>query len=152
MSTACGKDGWTAVTAAADSGQIDLVRQLHQLGVALSSRHLVGGCTALHYAAQNGFPDIVEFILNTGVNPDLEDTEDWTPLHYTCDQGHLEVAKILIDGSAGVNTRTIQGHTPVFLAAQSGHVEVLRFLLASGGDPSVREEEGWAPLQVITIS
>jgi Ankyrin repeats (3 copies) len=58
--------------------------------------------TALHYAAMNGNPQMVQFLLDRGISSDETDYEGATALHLAAEMGRPKVVRRLLD--AGVNT------------------------------------------------
>lgn len=54
------------------------------------------GNTPLHTAIRLGNMDIVEMLINSGVNPTLKDQYGMTPLNLACARGELEIVKLLL--------------------------------------------------------
>lgn len=63
------------------------------------------GLGLIHWAADRGNTEILEFLLNSGVDINLVDSDGQTALHYASSCGHLECVKLLIKCGAD---RTIQ--------------------------------------------
>ncbi len=68
--------------------------------------------TALHYAAERGDKELVEFLVHAGAEVDVK---DWyaTPLHLAIKARHKDIVEVLINAGADVTQRHIQ--------TQSGH-------------------------------
>ena len=66
----------------------------------------------LHKAATRGHTNIVEFLLGSGVDVNVED-DTWNPtaLHKALDRGHAETAQVLIANGADIETRDYAGKT-----------------------------------------
>ncbi len=112
--------------------------------------------TPLHFAAQAGQTDIVEYLIANGADINAESIEGETPLQLAADKGHKEVAELLIEkgadfsihlaarlgdlarvkrlieDGADVNTKDIGGDTPLRIAAAKGHEEVVNLLIEKG--------------------
>ncbi len=51
----------------------------------------------LHFAAEGGCPEIVELLLEQGLDVNANAEYDRTPLHLASKEGHTEVVQILLD-------------------------------------------------------
>ena len=82
---------------AAWKGDLELVKKLaeenNHLLTAVDNRN----CTPLHYACDGGHSDIVEFLLNNGVETDRRDVDGDTGLHWASFAGHPAVVKLLLE-------------------------------------------------------
>jgi len=92
------------------------------------------GRTALHLAAQLGFPRTCLVLLTSeGMAEKVDRCDDrgWTALHAAACAGSVTVCGLLCqDYHAQPSVRTaIEGRTPLHLAAIEGHVEVIKYLL-----------------------
>ena len=67
----------------------------------------------LHIAAQNGYLEIVELLLEHGANPNVQDNDGRTPLHYAVENCHVDVARVLLDHGADPTIRDNEGMTPL---------------------------------------
>jgi ankyrin repeat protein len=112
---------------------------------------------ALHYAAEVGRADVVQFLLDcrdfTGVDA-LASSEwhaDFSALHAASHHGHTEIVNLLLrsdrfDDSL-LNAGDRRGDTPLHMAAQGGHAEVMRLLLQDDRvDPTKCNAIGSSPL------
>ena len=112
------------------------------------------GCgTALFQAAQQGFVEVVRFLVEEGkADVDKARTSDGsTPLFMAAFKEHTEVVRFLVEeGKADVDkAQASSGVTPLFVAAQFGHLEVIKLLLDKGADWTVgMRDNGWSPLFV----
>lgn len=127
----------------------------------------VEGYSPLHLALLHEKTDIIESLLNAGVDVnkmtstktpplrlattkeaaamliakgadiDAKDNEGNTPLFYTIIKDRLEVASELIEAGADVNTTHKYGYTPLGLAVGKGQEEFALQLLANGADHAI---------------
>jgi ankyrin repeat protein len=74
------------------------------------------GDTPLHSAAQGGYTEIVQLLLNNGAVVDSTNESQQTPLHYASAFRQKEVIQLLLDAGANVNTKEKNGYTPLTLA------------------------------------
>ncbi|OQA31190.1 MAG: Ankyrin repeats (3 copies) [Betaproteobacteria bacterium ADurb.Bin341] len=72
------------------------------------------GKTLLHYAANRGYVEIVQLLLEHGAKLDVQDKNKKTPLHEAMAYHHDKVARLLIEKGANVNLRDKEGKTPLF--------------------------------------
>ncbi|XP_073117149.1 uncharacterized protein [Elaeis guineensis] len=84
-----------------------------------------GLARALHMAAANGHLDIVEYLINNGVDVNAANSEKNTPLHWACLNGHIEVIKTLIHRGASVSVLNSHERTPMDEAVSGGKMEVV---------------------------
>lgn len=60
--------------------------------------------TALLWAADMGHLDVLELLLQTGADPNLQDENGLTALLWAADRGHVDCVKALLQGAADVNS------------------------------------------------
>jgi len=66
------------------------------------------GWTALHYAATNGYDDVVKYLLDHAAYIDAESPNATTPLMMAAMNGHITTVKLLLDEGADMNLRNQQ--------------------------------------------
>lgn len=94
--------------------------------------------TPLHYAAEFGHLEIIQYFWMSGLSVDdkamaFSSQSAITPLHLAAGNGNLDVIQFLVT-QVGVNTRTSSGLTPLHYAAHKGQLDALKLLIASGAD------------------
>ncbi|KAG7225632.1 hypothetical protein INR49_005038 [Caranx melampygus] len=62
-----------------------------------ANRTLDGGRKPLHYAADFGQTDVVEFLISKGADVNAPDKHGLTPLISACFEGHTSCVKVLLD-------------------------------------------------------
>ena len=89
-------------------------------------------------AASYGDDEIVNFLMNIGVDPESKDSPtSMTALHYAAMNNFSNIAETMLKSKIEVNARNSQGETPLILAAQNGHAKVAELLLKSGASVSM---------------
>ncbi|WP_205182846.1 ankyrin repeat domain-containing protein [Burkholderia sp. LMG 13014] len=68
------------------------------------------GTTALHTAARDDRPELIEALLKAGADPNVRDRDGFTPLHYAASRSEI-VARQLLAAGAGDQIRTASGLT-----------------------------------------
>nr|KAF6424886.1 fibronectin type III and ankyrin repeat domains 1 [Molossus molossus] len=134
------------------AGHLDVVKYLRRHGASWKTRDL-GGCTALHWAADGGHCGVVEWMLQDGCEVDVMDAgSGWTPLmRVSAVSGNQRVASLLIEGGANVNVKDKDGKTPLMVAVLNNHEELVQLLLDRGADASVKNEFGKGVLDMARV-
>ncbi len=103
------------------------------------------GTTLLGYAATMGFPDFVQFLLENGANPNIQDREGLCALHYAVVKNNPDVVKVLTE-KEGVDLNlqsAADGYTPLHLAlAIEEDSRCADILLDAGADYRIRDNDG----------
>jgi ankyrin repeat protein len=66
----------------------------------------------LHYAVEGGCQEIVEYLLNSNADPDLQDSEGNTPTHKAYQSGNEKIKLLLIKAGARVDIQNSRGEKP----------------------------------------
>ncbi|GBG60914.1 hypothetical protein CBR_g16035 [Chara braunii] len=81
------------------------------------------GQTALHAAAIAGDREMVEIILDAGVDVDIRDVHFCTPLHDALSRGRKDVVGLLLERGADCNAKDDDGNTTLHIAAEMAVVQ-----------------------------
>lgn len=106
------------------------------------------GKTPLHYAVVSARPEMVEWLLTEGANPNATDDTGLTPLHVAAALNRRAEGRLLIVNGADLGARDMYGDTPLHSAALHDSSRVLNDLLKAGADPRVENERGLTPGQL----
>jgi ankyrin repeat protein len=63
---------------------------------------------------------LVQFLLEQGVEPTIEDNLKQLPLFYAVREGHNELIELLVQKGSQVNHVDIYGQTPIFYCIREG--------------------------------
>jgi ankyrin repeat protein len=92
------------------------------------------GNTALHFAAMNGHPDVVEWlIIEAGAKLSALNSCGNSPLHVSAGNGHLNVVQYIVGILSDAHIQNNEGDTPLHLATLSEHFDVADLLWKSRG-------------------
>ncbi len=105
------------------------------------------GRTAVYLAAQSGYKDAIEVLIENNADINRE-TPEGTALMAAAANGHLEVVDVLLANGVEVNAVGPNEQTAIINAARSGHLEIVETLAAHGA--TVRPEDMAAVLQMVT--
>jgi len=86
------------------------VRKLLQDGAHPDERD-AQGCTALHWAADKGHPNIITTLIQAGASIDAVDGDGMTPLHYAALAEQRAAAETLLHAGADALAPAIDGST-----------------------------------------
>jgi ankyrin repeat protein len=136
------------IFAAAGKGNLELVKLLLKHNAnpsAFSSQH--AGCCGLHIAAEKNYVDVVECLLEAGVDVNIRsEKQKLTPLISAACCGSLEGVKALIKAGADINAQSSTGNTALMLAIDRGKIDVAITLIQSGADLEIKGQKGWTAL------
>ncbi|KAK0712109.1 ankyrin repeat-containing domain protein [Lasiosphaeris hirsuta] len=132
--------GLSALHWATEWGEIAKVATLIQNGAFVdlraTGRHQK---TPLHFAAYEGFPQIILLLLENGADIHARDFRAYTPLH--CGIKKMDSVKTLLTAGANPNAQSVMGATALHLTATTSygtHIETIYGLSATGVDHNSR--------------
>jgi uncharacterized protein len=96
--------------------------------------HRVGGTTALMAAAYVGALELVDDLVDRGVDLDACDESGYTALMFAANGEQAEVVRVLLDAGADPDASDRFGNTVLMFAAQHGDTSAIKRLLAAGAD------------------
>ena len=116
------------------------VRLLVANGAEVNAAH-GDGMTGLHWAAENGNPEIASILLESGANVEaVTRLGAYRPLHLAARRGNASVIQLLLDASADPETESATGGvTPLHFAAASGKAASVQALIEHGVELDARE-------------
>ncbi|EAT38489.1 AAEL009626-PA, partial [Aedes aegypti] len=94
------------------------------------------GCTALHYAAQNGLVDCLEPLLKKSEDANARSDSGQTPLHLAAKRNHISCVKKLLSVGQPVDEKDENGFTALLSAAYTGSECCMKLLMNAGGNSS----------------
>src|SRR6266446_6570118 len=130
-----------------EESSLEIARLLVNHGAKVNVTDDSRGETPLHAAAQSGYREIVELLVECGASLDVQNIYQESSLHMACRKGKLDVLRFLIDRGLDINSRDSVDQIPLHTASQSGQVEAARLLLDCGSDVNARNANLlWTPL------
>jgi ankyrin repeat protein len=127
---------------AAESGDIEAVKQHLADGTDIELKCTGCGSTALGHAAKHGHNEIAELLIENGADVSAKSLKGLTPLHYAAVNGHKEIAELLIAKGADVYAKSEGGETPLVYAVAEGQEEVVDLVIAAGTDVNTKDGFG----------
>jgi ankyrin repeat protein len=135
-----GPAGMTALHAAVEAGEEEVVRYLLTVrGIRLGEK-AKGGINSLHFAAKAGHLQIFDMLLRTGkVNIEVQGRTPWpprsvrTPIMCAVEMGHSAIVRLLLmEPHVKVDTQDENGNTILHMAAAHGDEAMLKMILSTG--------------------
>jgi ankyrin repeat protein len=142
-----GPQGLTRLRIAVMLGSEDMVRWLIEKNVDVNAASPRDSSTALYWAAWQGYPGIVNMLIEAGADVNLTDSQGAPAIKIAAAKGHLEIVNRLIKAGAKLDfhDRTT-GQRLLHLAALYGHKSIVETFLAAGADPGATDTSGNSPL------
>lgn len=151
-----GPDGMTVLHLAAKSGNIIatqiILENYRQIATISKLQKFInttddGHWTALVWAAENGYGEIVNYLISLGADPNICDSENNTVLHWACLAGKLESIYPLVSNT-DLNIQNIHGDTALHISSRQSKTKICMLLMAHGASLSVRNLANDTPLDV----
>jgi len=89
--------------------------------------------------------DIIQRLLQTGADPDLQDKCGHNTLHWATMGDNPEIVKILLENGANPNLQDNEGNTALHIATKDNRSEIVKILLEKGANPNLQDNEGNTP-------
>uniref|UniRef100_A0A673BXS3 SAM domain-containing protein n=1 Tax=Sphaeramia orbicularis TaxID=375764 RepID=A0A673BXS3_9TELE len=134
-------------------GQYDVVAEcIKKREVDLDGKNF-GRWTPLMYAAYIGHDNIVNLLLEAGVNVNATTAKGLTPLMLAASCGNESIAYFLLQQGAELEVKDSRGWTALFHCTSTGHQQMVKFLLDNNADANVKEPgSGFTPLMEAAAS
>lgn len=143
------KRGLTAIHAAAQNGQMEIVRYLLQFKVDINTV-AKSKETPLLSTLSRGHFEVSKLLIENGADVNVTNHLGQTPLMIASGNGSMELVQVLIEGNANPNLRDNEGNTALMLALLSGNVDVVNYLLANKADINIKNKDGKTAIQWAT--
>lgn len=102
--------------------------------------------TPLHWAAYEGYTDIIELLLSYGASTNSKEMVGQEPLHWAARKGKLEAISILVDNNADINALDNRGASPIFYAAEHRREDAIKLLVRLGAKIDITDCYSSTPL------
>ncbi|MFN7291752.1 MAG: ankyrin repeat domain-containing protein [Pirellula sp.] len=105
------------------------------------------GESILHKAVIMGELEVVQELVQLGVELNFQGELVYTPLHIAASFGRLEMVKILIVGKAHIDSLDERSMTPLFNAIMSNRLGIARHLISHGANLDHMDCQGRKPIE-----
>ncbi|KWW21750.1 hypothetical protein AS888_04390 [Peribacillus simplex] len=94
--------------------------------------------TWLHIAAAHGHLEIIEYLINAGIDANAQGgTFSTNALERAATKGHLDIVEYLINQNVEIDTSE-PDRNPLFAAIYGGHLDIVKYLVQNGIDITVK--------------
>ena len=145
------KNHTTTLHIASFKNNLTVVNKLLELKINTEGKTLEEEATALHFAARDGYTNVVEALLNAGANPNSKNSTSITPFQLAISSGHNDVFEILLEHFQLVkDPRTWLGATWLQYAVMCGQSFFVSLLLQPhyGQDVNATFQSGFTALHI----
>ena len=104
--------------------------------------------SALLESSQSGNNEVVQFLLDLGVNINYTNSKGKTALILASKAGHEEVVQTLVSAGANVDLQDSKGQTALMLASEAGHEEIVQTLVSAGANVNLQDSVGQTALML----
>ncbi|MCF6775448.1 ankyrin repeat domain-containing protein [Thiotrichales bacterium 19X7-9] len=142
--------GLAPIHIAVKNGHKETLKILLQNGAYLYAKDNQGK-TVFDYlldAVLNDHAEVVELLLECGVDPNQGDKHGDTPLHYAASSGHIDIIELLLENKAYINAQNNRGWSPLYLAAKNNQAEAIRVLFKNEANHLVEDNLGWTAVHI----
>lgn len=130
-------------------GSLAMAKSLYDRGISLTDRQEI---EAILNAVMSGSRELLEYLLGTGISPDVNIGDGSSPLHFAAEVGNIGAVEVFLDAGLDVNQLNAQGVSPLYLAVARNHLDVVEFLLRMGADPNAHPGANLEPVWVATVN
>ncbi|KAL8562306.1 hypothetical protein ACOMHN_037262 [Nucella lapillus] len=102
----------------------------------------MGNRTALHWASQKGFSEIIRLLLEYGAKGTARTTAGWTPAHCAAESNRIPALRALHAAFVPVDLGDKFGDTPRRIATFYGHRDCARYLMQAESEVAERRMQG----------
>lgn len=92
--------------------------------------------------------ELIQKLLNQGLDPNFVDNQKRTPLHLAVSKGYTDVVQLLLQNGAKQNRKDILGNTPLHLATCTTNVKIIKMLLEAGANITMKDLNHRTPLNL----
>lgn len=119
----------TMIHLAAQANDLEMLHDALEQNVDINAV-TVDGWSALHFAAYKGYADMVNALLEAGIDPEIEgNIYKRTALHYAVNQGHIDVVRALLAFDPNLKElKDAGGKTARDIALEKGFADIAKLV------------------------
>ena len=138
---------------AVNEGSIDKLREALKLGANLNSKGRQGGESALHFASQREYIEIIKILIDRGINVDIQDDDGNTPLMNAVLLNRIDAVKLLLEFNANVEVQNVEGDTALIIDVDFNENPDISYLLCKySKNIEVKNKAGFNALELARIN
>lgn len=121
---------------------LEEIRKYLEQGVSVKNR-----VTAFIQALQENQNELMQLLLETGLDVTAKGCNDEIALHVLCEKGKLEWIPLSLQPGANINVQNNDGETALHLACRLGDINIVQRLLELGANKTIKNKKGETPFQ-----
>lgn len=125
-----------------EARKMEILQLLAEAGYAFEAPHLPI-TTSIWSMVSPYNEEIIHFLLEQGVDPNIVGPEGWTPLISAAEADTVDTLGLLLEYGANPNHPQDQGKTALDYSAGQTGTEALKLLLTHGANPNLPGHSGW---------
>lgn len=143
--------GSTSLSVAIDNNHGRVASGLIEAGAVLDVEKTASGQTILWTAAYQGNQEIVQLLIQQGVDVDQADSSGVTPLYAAVTNNHPDVVELLLASTADPDLQKDDGNTALHSASANCFHDSVELLLGLGASRELRNDNNLIPLDVTCL-
>jgi len=110
--------------------------------------------TLLHHAAEGNFCEVAKYLIESGADLNIPDSDGTTALHLVSIKGSIIIAKYLVEAGANINASDNNGYRPLHYAClgHKSNVPMVQYLLENGADRDLVDSNGQTAADVAYLN
>jgi ankyrin repeat protein len=93
-------------------------------------------------SSENGHKEIVQLLIEKGIDINQTDEDGRNALHWASANGHKEIVQLLIEKGIDINQTDEDGENALHLATSNGHKEIVQLIIEKGIDINQTDGDG----------
>ena len=146
------KEGNTAFMIASSKGNISLLKLLlthKKTNINIKNKL---GQHALFLATRieefNKAEKTIQFLLQLGIEIDLQDKLGNTALMQASQEGNMQAIELLLKGNPNINLQNKKKQTALIIASSLGYIPIVQKLVQNGADTTLKDKKGLTALKI----
>ncbi|KAJ9591792.1 hypothetical protein L9F63_001609, partial [Diploptera punctata] len=137
------KDGYTALSLAARTGEPNVVELLLQNGADVNTSGGWYNRTPLMLSAEYGHHKVANLLIDHGTAINARDEGGYTALSIAARKGRVKIVQLLLEKDVNIELSDFEyNRTPLMWAAEWGRLIVVELLLHEGANKKARDKDG----------
>lgn len=128
----------TSMMYAVESGNLELVRWLDEMGVSVFERNQRGS-TVMMWATRDKSIEIIKWLVSKGLSLTERNGRQMSAASYAAFDGQLEVMKYFLSQGVPFDIISASGYSMMLLAVESGVIENVKWLISIGQGGSLSD-------------
>lgn len=133
-------EGKTPLRMAVEGNHPQTLKKILELEKENKQKWMIREKDLIHFAAEKGYLEIIEALVEAGGNKNEQNSEKTLPLHVAAKTNQLEVVKYLMEENSREATDDY-GMTPLMLAVSHDSLDCVKYLIEKGADIAVADKD-----------